>query len=69
MRLIMIGSELTTGADDSNQTKDEGEDPARATTESMTLANPDCYEERGEEDEDFEDRHAAARIELHRGSK
>ena len=63
----MIGRKLTASANDSNQTEDESEDPARAATKAMTSADEDCCRKRREEDEELQDRNTASGVELHCG--
>ena len=51
----MVRRKLTASANNPNQTEDKSEDPARAATESMTRANPNCDAKRWEEDEELKD--------------
>ena len=56
----MICCELTTCANNADQAQDESEDPAGTAVEAMPAADDECHNQRGEEDDELNDRDGAS---------
>ena len=63
--MIVVGGELAAGTDDTDQAKNEGEDPAGGAIKAMAFADNERDDERRKIDSEFGDRDAASSIQLH----
>ena len=63
--MIIVGGELATRSDDTDQAKNEGEDPAGSAPKAMATAYNHREEKRGKVDSELGNRDAASCIQLH----